>query len=87
MQVAHGPFDVSQLLQIVDCVSGLMSSGIIIEELDMFEHFGGQRNGIHGFELFKTGGAIKEERVLVRVGNILLKRNAPHICGGVMPAL
>ena len=56
MQVAHGPFDVSQLLHIVDCVSGLVSSGIIIEELDTFEHFGGQRNGIHGVEGFKLEG-------------------------------
>ena len=82
MQVAHSSFDARQIVHIVDYVGGLGTSGIIIEELNMLENFGGQRKGIHGVEQLKSGGAIKEERVLVGIGNVFLKGNAPHICGG-----
>jgi hypothetical protein len=82
VEVPDCAFNAREFVNIVDCFTWVGST----EELDMLYH--GRRRGyvIEGVEGLRSGGAIKEERMLVEVGDICLEGDAPKILMGTPPA-
>ena len=55
---------------------------VVVEELNVIDHFSRQRNNSYGVEGFATCETIKEKdmHVLVVSGDMLIEENAPHDC-------
>ena len=69
VEVPNCAFNALEFVNIVDCFTWVRST----EELDMLYHGCRKRSVVEGVEGLRSGGAIKEERMLVEVGDIGLE--------------